>query len=96
MPRRIDANQNEVVKKLRQCGVSVQILSAVGNGCPDLLCGFHGRTVILELKDGDKAGSRRKLTVGEHAWHANWSGQVDVVRDFEEALDVILRVARGG
>lgn len=49
MPRRaarIDANQPDVVRVLRGVGASVQVLSQVGQGCPDLLAGVAGLTLV--------------------------------------------------
>jgi hypothetical protein len=89
MPKRIDANQTEIVKALRQCGCSVLILSAVGKGCPDLAVGYDGTTYLLEVKDGGKTPSKQKLTPDEEAWHAAWSGHVAIVNSVEAALRVV-------
>lgn len=91
---KVDANQAEVVRKLRDCTVKVEILSDVGKGIPDLLCGFRGINVLLELKDGDKAPSAQRLTADQVAWHSSWPGQVDVVSSFDQAWAVIEREAR--
>lgn len=91
---KVDANQAAIVQRLRQCAVKVEILSDVGKGCPDILCGFRGVNVLLELKNGDKTASRQKLTADQVAWHQSWPGQVDVVSTFEEAWAVIEREAR--
>ena len=91
---KVDANQVAVVKKLRDCAVKVEVLSGVGQGVPDLLCGFRGVNVLLELKDGEKFPSDRKLTLDQKAWHESWPGQVDVVEDFDSAFAVVLREAK--
>jgi len=91
---KVDANQAVVVRKLRDCAVKVEILSDVGKGVPDILCGFRGLNILLEVKDGAKFPSDRKLTADQVAWHASWPGQVDVVSDFDEAWAVIEREAR--
>lgn len=39
--KRVDANHSQIVKALRQCGVSVLSLAPVGHGCPDLLIGIE-------------------------------------------------------
>ena len=91
---KVDANQAQIVRKLRDCAVKVEVLSDVGKGVPDLLCGFRGVNVLLELKDGDKPPSAQKLTADQVAWHESWPGQVDVVASFEEAWAVIEREAR--
>ena len=86
---RVDANQAEIVDALREIGCSVQILSAVGKGCPDLLVGYHGVNYPIEVKDGDKSPSKRRLTHDELVWHDEWNGTVYVVKSVEEAISVV-------
>lgn len=83
---RVDLDQRAVVKALRDIGCSVQVLSGVGQGVPDLLCGYHGRTLLLEIKTGNA-----KLTRDESDWHARWGGHVAIVRSPEEAQIVVIR-----
>lgn len=95
---RTDANHGEIVKALRQVGASVQDLSQVGGGCPDIAVGHHGLTLMLEIKDGAKAPSARKLTPDQAIWHNNWQGHVAVVSSVDEAMDALnkaVRVMRG-
>lgn len=87
--KRVDDNQGAIVQALRQVGARVQLLHAVGRGCPDLLVGFRGLNVLLEVKDGSKPPSARKLTADEQAWHDDWPGQVAVVASADEALTAI-------
>jgi len=86
---KIDANQNEIVNALRKAGCSVQILSSVGKGTPDLICGHAGVNYFLEVKDGNKPKSAQKLTPDQVEWHSNWLGQVDVVNSVEQAFQVV-------
>lgn len=87
--KKVDANQPEIVAGLRQLGASVQILSAVGDGCPDILVGWHGKNVLLEIKDEEQMPSKRKLTPDQEHWHMTWRGQVAVVKSLAEALTVL-------
>ena len=89
MPKRIDANQRMIVRALRDTGVSVQSLADLGRGVPDLLCGYKGRNVLMEVKDSSQPPSRRRLTEDEQNWHDKWRGQVVVVETVEDALRVI-------
>ena len=84
-----DANQGEIVQALRQMGATVQHLHTVGKGCPDLLVGWHGVNLFLEIKDGNKPPSKRKLTPDEQAWHATWRGQVAIVESVEDAVRLL-------
>ena len=71
---KVDANQEQVVSALRAAGVLVLSLAALGKGVPDLLCAFHGRLVLLEVKDGRKPPSARKLTPDQEEFHKAWEG----------------------
>lgn len=88
---KVDANQSEIVEALRRVGCSVQLLHMVGKGCPDLLVGNMNQNGVhvnwlLEVKDGSKPPSARKLTADQEIWHDNWRGQVTVVCSVHEAL----------
>lgn len=86
---KVDANQAEIVRVLRQLGASVEVTSGLGKGYPDLTVGYRGANYLLELKDGRKPPSARRLTPDEVAWHESWRGQVAVVKDLDEALAAI-------
>lgn len=91
----IDQNQLSIVQALRSIpNVSVQLLSRVGAGCPDLLIGHYHptlgrRNLLAEVKDGSKAPSARALTAAQVEWHRSWRGQVTVVASVSEALALI-------
>lgn len=87
--KKVDRNQREVVEALRKAGVSVLVLSAVGQGCPDLLCGHMGVNFLLEVKDGEAVPSARKLTPDQVHWHQWWRGQVVVVESAEQAVRIV-------
>ena len=82
---KIDANHNEVVSALRKAGATVQSLAGVGAGVPDLLVGFRNKTALIEVKDGAKPPSARKLTPDQLKWHREWSGGTLAVVDSPEA-----------
>lgn len=86
---RVDDNQGEIVAALRAAGCSVTSLASVGKGCPDLVVGRNGVNYLLEVKDGKKPPSKRRLTEDEKAWHNAWMGQVSVVNGIEEALQAV-------
>ena len=90
---RVDANQSEVTKALRKMGCSVQLLHSVGRGCPDMLVGYKGNNYLLEVKDGEKFESARKLTAEQTIWHFDWKGQVAVVTSPEEAIETIKKLS---
>lgn len=85
----MDANQPEIVKALRQVGASVQPLHIVGQGCPDLLVGYRFRNYLIEVKDGSKPPSHRRLTPDQEDWYSRWRGQKAIATDIDSALRVI-------
>jgi len=86
---KIDANQPDIVKALLDAGCSVHSLAAVGKGMPDLLVGRCGANFLLEVKDGAKPPSERKLTPDQVEWHAAFRGQVTVVHSVAEAFHAV-------
>lgn len=86
----VDANQAAIVSALRGIGATVAPLHRVGGGCPDLLVGFRGRNLLIEVKDGGKPPSARKLNDLQADWHGGWKGQVAVVEDADAAVAIVL------
>lgn len=82
--KKIDKNQPEIVKDLRAAGATVQILSAVGKGCPDILVGYNEVNYLMEIKFEDG-----KLTPDQRVWHATWLGKVYIVRNSHDAIRII-------
>ncbi len=83
--RRPDANQAGIIKALRRCGATVLDLSSVGGDCPDILCGYQGRNVLLEIKTPTGTPSD-----GQIDFAATWKGApVVTVRSEAEALQAI-------
>lgn len=88
---RVDANQEQVVSALRACGAYVRIVTQ-GDGLPDLLVGYRGYTLLLEVKDGRKPPSARKLTEAEEKFFQEWQGGLLAkVESVDEALDILKR-----
>jgi len=87
---RVDENHAAIVSLLREFGCSVANTSGVGDGFPDAVCGAHGVTHLIEIKNGELAASRRRLTDDEREWHATWRGEpvyiVESLRDAEELV----------
>lgn len=84
MAKRTDANQAEIVEALKKAGCSVHSTHVVGDGFPDIVCGYAGVNYLFEIKS---PGGR--LTGKQPEWHAKWKGQVDIVRTVIEALQAI-------
>ena len=88
--RRVDANQADIVKGLRAIGCSVAVTSSAGDGFPDLVVGYYGKNFLLEVKDGDKPPSKRKLTPEQEQFHINWRGQIAIVESIDAAIALVL------
>lgn len=67
---RKDANQSRIVKVLRDVGVKVYIL----NEPVDLLTGFQGVLRAIEIKDGARIPSQRKLKPSQEKFMAEFQG----------------------
>lgn len=70
-------------------GVSVYVTSMVGKGFPDIIVGVRKRNWLIELKNGDKSESRRKLTPSEKEFFLTWQGSVEVCKNLDEVLELI-------
>jgi len=85
---RIDQNQPEIVKQFRDFGCSVLIIADLKNAC-DLIVSKHGRSIFVELKDGKKPPSARKLTPGETKFKSVTLGIWRLVETEKDAQNVI-------
>lgn len=87
---RVDTASADIERALKQIGASVEPkLSRIGQGVPDLLVGWRGRNVLLEVKTGTG-----KLTTDETQWSEKWAGQYAVVRTPDEAIDAVLNTLK--
>lgn len=89
---KVDRNQREVSQALTQCGAWVIDCSRIGEGYPDLNVVHRGRVMYVEVKDGSKPPSARKLTPAQVEFHARAAAHgvpVHVVKDIDEALELI-------
>jgi hypothetical protein len=82
---RVDQNHDQVVIALRSAGATVQSLAGVGKGVPDLLVGYKGQTLLMEVKDGFKPPSKRSLNEDQLRWHGSWKGGALAVVDSPDA-----------
>jgi len=84
--KKVDKNQKDVVKALRDYGADVFLLHIVGGGIPDLLCAYNDTTILLEVKDGES----KTLTPLQIKLFVNWQGgPLHRVNSVQEAIDVL-------
>lgn len=89
---RTDANQTEVISAFRDEGCSVADTSDVGEGFLDIVVGLDGINVLVEIKDGSKPPSARKLTEPQRKFTGAWAGWWEVVKDLDEVRSLVLRM----
>jgi len=75
---KVDDNQKEVVALFRKLGWTVLIISQLKN-CADIIVSKNSRTVTIEIKDGSKPLSARKLSEGEIKFRDSWQGEYALV-----------------
>lgn|SRR5574343_693621 len=90
-PSRVDENQPEVVAEFRRLGCDVQHTHFYADGFPDILVGVAGLNLLVEIKNGAKPPSQRKLTPFQDWWHMTWQGQVTIVKNLDEVRDLVAR-----
>lgn len=91
-PAKVDGNHGEIVGALRGLGAYVVDCSHVGSGFPDLLVWWRGQVLPVEVKDGTKPPSARKLTADQQVFHAEAERHgcpVRVVTNTTEALALL-------
>ena len=85
-----DANHSEIVDALKTHGASVIDMSHVGQGFPDLIVGFSGQTLLMEIKNPKTAYGKRGLNKNQTRWRENWiGGPYAVVSSVDGALAAI-------
>ena len=89
---RIDTNHKEIVKALRDAGATVVSLASMKHGIPDILVGYNGETILMEIKRDAKA----KFTSDQLDFMGKWKGgavsRVDSVDAAIRALGITRKV----
>lgn len=89
MPRRkakTDDNQKAIVDTFRSMGISTAITSNAGDGFTDLVIGYGGLTVLVEVKDGNKPPSAQKLTPDQQKFHGSFLGAITTINSVDKAI----------
>jgi len=90
--KKTDKNQAEIVRALRQMGCTVQDLSGVGKGCPDLLVGVAGQNILMEIK----CPIEGRIKPSQEKWHGEWRGSVHIVKSVDHAVRIVNHARSGG
>ena len=75
-----------IVRSLQWAGHHVTDLSAVGRGCPDLLCTRNGEAFLVEIKNKD---GRNSFTPAQIEYYAQVKAPVFVVRTINDVESLI-------
>ena len=98
---RVDGNHSDIKRDFELLGCSVADTSGAGDGFPDLVVGFVTShfpfkvNVLVEVKDGSKPPSERKLTPKQKIFHDNWIGPIEIVKDQEDVIRVVRKYRNG-
>lgn len=82
---RKDSNHVEIVAALRRLGWYVLDVAQLKNCC-DIIVSKGGRTIAVEVKDGSKPPSARKLSEGEIKFRDEWLGEWVLVESIDDVL----------
>lgn len=63
---------------------------------PDLLVGYRGVNLLVEVKDGSRVPSERRLRPSQVAFRDQWRGQWAQVGTVGQALELVAAVGRVG
>jgi Holliday junction resolvase len=83
---KVDLNHREIVEALLDVGASVLSIAQIGNDAPDIIAGFRGVDIMMEIKRDAKA----KLRPGQLLFATSWRGKPVVrVNSVDDALRAI-------
>lgn len=89
-----DANHGEIGDGLRKLGWSVLDLAQYGVSV-DYAVSKPGFAALLEVKDGNKPASARKLTEKEQKLRDNWEGPYVVAISLIDAIEQLSKLRWG-
>ena len=90
---RTDANHAIICSAFRALHCTVLDLSSMGEGCPDICVGVGGISMLVEIKDGSKPPSKRKLNKRQQEWRDTWTGGMRIVESIDDVAATV-RVLR--
>jgi len=82
---RVDENQRDIIAAIRKLGATAEPIHQLGDGRPDVLFGYRGRSGTLEVK-----APGGKLTEREKEWADEWRGEHHIVYTVNEAIHAVV------
>ena len=92
---KVDDNHKDIVEAFRKMGAAVLDIHTIPNCC-DVAITYRGVSVMVEVKDGEKVPSARKLTAGELDFKNYWvahGGKWALVESIEDAQGLIKSIS---
>ena len=86
---KVDENQAEIVAFLRSKGATVFCSHQIGKGFPDLVVGYKGKNLLIEVKNKNAKG---KLTPKEKEFLSFWKGKIHVISSIEETEKLLASI----
>lgn len=83
---RTDANQHELVEALKKIGAKCFYIKEP----VDLVVGFRGRKILLEVKREDKKGWESAITKAQKEFIEGWPGEVHICFTIDEAISAVV------
>ena len=84
--KKVDLNQNQIIKDLRKIGATVTVISSLGRGVPDLLVSYESKWYVFEIKNPELPKSKQRLTKDEQNWINKQRASVHIIRDMYDIL----------
>lgn len=73
-------------------GATVADTHGVGGGFPDMVVGYCGQNFLVEIKDGSRYASERKLRDGQLLFMNTWRGQYVVIDSIDAAIGFLNKI----
>ena len=89
--KKTDANHAEIRNTFRQMGVYWKDVFQLPEFCDGLVI-VNGVTVAIEVKDGEKLPSQRRLTEAEEKFMHEWTaagGHYRIVESVDDAIQIV-------
>ena len=90
-----DDNHNEIVATFRALGCGWEDTYQLGGGFPDGLAEINQLWVLVEIKDGAKPPSARKLTPDEADFYSRARAPVVIIETVDDVIRLVNSVRRG-
>jgi hypothetical protein len=84
--RKVDSNHAEIIEAFRKLGWSARSTATIGKGFPDAVVGKFGYTTLIEIKDGAKPQSKRRLTEDEEEFFKEWRGSLVLIESIQDVI----------